>query len=120
MLKSLQISGVTIGIPVPDPDAATEWYARLLGHGPEYVPVPGVSEFELYSGVWLQIMRPEKENQGGCMLRLGVDDIEAQRELIVGDGIEVTPIDEVEGVVKYCDFDDPYGNRLTLVEVIAE
>jgi hypothetical protein len=45
-------------------------------------------------------------------LRFGVSDIDADRAGLVRAGIEVSEIEELPGVVRWCDFSDLWGNRL--------
>jgi catechol 2,3-dioxygenase-like lactoylglutathione lyase family enzyme len=39
-------------------------------------------------------------------------------EAPLGLGIEVGPIDGIEGVIRFCDFEDPDGNQLNLYQVL--
>jgi hypothetical protein len=41
-----------------------------------------------------------------------VSDIDADRAGLVRAGIEVSEIEELPGVVRWCDFSDLWGNRL--------
>jgi hypothetical protein len=45
-------------------------------------------------------------------LRLGVADVESERQRLVDADVEVSPIEELAGVVRWCNVDDPWGNRL--------
>jgi catechol 2,3-dioxygenase-like lactoylglutathione lyase family enzyme len=118
MIETLRVTGVTVTIPVRDLAAASKWYTRLLGHGPEFEPAPDVVEFELFGDVWLQLLEAPA-NAGTAILRIGVSDVEAQREHVASIGVEVGDVEHVEGVIKLCDFRDPDGNLLSLVEVVA-
>jgi lactoylglutathione lyase len=111
----MQTTSVTTGIPVRDLGAAQAWYAALLEHEHELEPAEGLAEFEVHPGSWLQL----DEGAAEPAFRFGVPDIEATRERLVGRGIDVTPIETVEGVVKYCDFQDPDGNQLSLYQALA-
>ena len=47
---------VTVGVPVPDLDAAVAWYAKLLGRDLERLdPIEGMVELRVASGMWLQL-----------------------------------------------------------------
>ena len=50
-------------------------------------------------------------------LHLVVDDIEKARAELVGRGVDVGPVQDVGGGVKYAGFSDPDGNTSTLQEM---
>jgi len=50
-------------------------------------------------------------------LHLVVADIEAARRELLDRGVEVTPVEDVGGGVKYARFADPDGNTMTLQEM---
>jgi predicted enzyme related to lactoylglutathione lyase len=50
-------------------------------------------------------------------LHLVVADIEAARRELLGRGVEVAPVVDVGGGVRYAGFEDPDGNTLTLQEM---
>jgi lactoylglutathione lyase len=58
------------------------------------------------------------EGQERPVFRIGVPDIEATRERLIGMGIEGGPIDGIEGVIRFCDFEDPDGNPLSLYQAL--
>ena len=118
MVETLTVTGVTIGIPVSDVEAAKDWYRAVFGGRQEFEPTPDVLELELFPDVWVQLLPRESATTGSCVLRIGVSDIAEQRSLLEGAGVAVTPIERVEGVVEFCDFTDPDGNRFSLVEVL--
>lgn len=43
-------------------------------------------------------------------------DIEEARHQLVDQGIEVTSIEHIEGLIRFCDFADPDGNQLSLYQ----
>ena len=49
-------------------------------------------------------------------LHLVVDDIEAARQLIVGNGVDVSPVQDMGGV-KYAHLSDPDGNSWALQQI---
>ncbi|WP_306359873.1 VOC family protein [Nocardia sp. CC227C] len=104
---------VTVNIPVRDLAAATRWYERILDRsGPDLKPIEGVAEYDM-GGWWLQL--GEGEDVGGpWVLRFAVADAHAERDRLVGLGVDVDPMVHVEGLVDYCEFSDPDGNRLSL------
>jgi uncharacterized glyoxalase superfamily protein PhnB len=49
-------------------------------------------------------------------LHLVVEDIEAARQLLVGNGVDVTPVQDMGGV-KYAHLSDPDGNSWALQQI---
>jgi predicted enzyme related to lactoylglutathione lyase len=112
------LTSVTIGLPVASLPDASAWYGRLLGRSADLEPVPGIEEFEPVPGCWLQLFEGASGSGYECVVRFGVSDIEAARARLVGFGIPVGPIERVEGVIAFCDFTDPWGNQLSLYQVL--
>jgi predicted enzyme related to lactoylglutathione lyase len=115
-----QITSVTIGIPARDLSEATKWYRKLLGSRPEINPAPGVWEFELRPQCWLQLFVSKQAGESACVVRIGVRDIEAEHERILKLDADPSPIETVPGAVRYFEFRDPYGNRLSCYQVLGE
>jgi predicted enzyme related to lactoylglutathione lyase len=113
---SMRTTSVTTGLPVQDLGAAQEWYARVLGHEHELEPAEGLAEFEVHPGSWLQLM---EEPEGRPVFLIGVSDLEAERERLLALGIDVSPIEGIDGVIRFCDFRDPDGNELSLYQVVS-
>jgi catechol 2,3-dioxygenase-like lactoylglutathione lyase family enzyme len=107
----MQATSVTIGVPVRDLEVSREWYRQLLGKAPDLEPVPGIAEFEV-AGVWVQLMEGEAPG-GNWTLRIGVTDLEGERDRLRGLGIEVGDVRIVPGVISYFMFRDPDGNLLS-------
>ncbi len=116
--KKLEIRSLTVGVPVPNLDEATEWYRKLLGERNEINPAPGVREFEVLSECWLQLFEFRNTARSESIFRMGITDIARQHERISNLGIEPSPIETVPGVVRYFNFCDPYGNRLGFYQVL--
>ncbi len=107
-------AGSTMQVYVTDISAGEAWYTRLLGTPPHFVPESRVREWEIVAGNWLLVVEvePDQTWRGG-RLRLGVADIErAREELAAALSIPVSPVDRIAGAAAWCDFDDPWGNRL--------
>jgi predicted enzyme related to lactoylglutathione lyase len=108
----MRTTSVTTGIAVRDLRSAQAWYSKVFEREHDLEPAEGILEFEVHPGSWLQLMEgPERP-----VFRIGVPDIEATRDRLLGLGIEVGPIDGIEGVIRFCDFQDPDGNRLSLYQ----
>ncbi|HEX7057709.1 MAG TPA: VOC family protein [Bacilli bacterium] len=114
------IESVTVGIPVKDIQEAVTWYERIFGTVTGFEPVPGIREIEINPGFWLQLLEVDEINPGQGIVRFGVFGIEAERERLLRLNIEVGPVHRINGVVAYCNFCDPYGNRLGLYETLEK
>jgi predicted enzyme related to lactoylglutathione lyase len=117
---SKKIESVTIGIAVKDVKEATKWYKSLVGNVETMEPAPGTVELQLTDTAWLQLDDTGylKVGGGSAVVRLQTDDIEAAHELAEKLASDVDDIETVEGVVKYFDFKDPSGNRLSYVQML--
>ena len=94
------------------------WYERVLGVGPGIDPAPGIHEYEVTPGCWLQVFEGER-GSSGHVFRIGVEDIEAERDRLLSLGSLVQQPERVEGVIAFCDFVDPDGNHLSLYQVLG-
>lgn len=106
-------TSVTVGLPVRDLDSARAWYERVLGKVADIEPVPGILEFEVHPGSWLQLHDGHQ-----TVFRIGVKDLEAARDRLSTMGIDVGPIERVEDVIAFFEFADPDGNHLSLYQVL--
>lgn len=110
---------MTTQVRVSNIKEGQEWYETLLNKQPDFIPHDGFAEWELLPGCWLQVAQgPLTEGNGP--LRLGVTNIEAERDRLVEelniDGFEIHSRPEVS--VKWGTFADPWGNRLGFFEYV--
>lgn len=107
---------MTIQFRVTDFEDGLRWYQLLLGREPDFIPHKGFAEWELVPGSWLQLAEGTP-TKGSGPLRLGVQDLNGLlKQLQRVNGVE---IHRREGVpVKWCTFDDPWGNKLGLFEYL--
>jgi predicted enzyme related to lactoylglutathione lyase len=109
---------VTVGVPVASIVDAEAWYLSLLGSEVEVLrPFPGVVEFKVAPGVWLQIFEADEQQETGAVVRFLVDDIEATQVLHATVGINSGEAVEVPNVVSFSEFTDPDGNALGLYDL---
>ena len=73
-------------------------------------------EFQLFSTGWLQLLEREQGGPSASVVRFGVGDIENQHSRLQALGVQVQPIGTVPGVVRYFNFEDPFGNGLCFYE----
>lgn len=115
-----KIESITIGIAVKNVSEAARWYKSLLGDVEIMEPAPGTIELKLTDNTWLQFDDTGYLEIGGgsSIVRLETKDIDAAHELVKKLTSDVEEIVSVEGVVKYFDFKDPSGNRLSYVQLL--
>lgn len=113
------VTSVTIGIPVSNLSQAQLWYEALLQKDrADFKPGQGVLEYQV-GHVWLQLYEGVVK-LNDWIFRIGVSDIQAERSRLLALGLSVGEIEEVPGVVAYCDFRDPDNNRLSLYTVLND
>jgi predicted enzyme related to lactoylglutathione lyase len=100
---------------VTDLAKSIAWYEQLFTRTVDIDASPSVAEFDV-AGCWLQLYVGEVP-ASGFVLRFGVDDVEAERTRLLDLGVEIGDVNRVEGLVAFCEFSDPDGNRLSLYEV---
>jgi len=109
---------VTVGVPVASIVDAEAWYLNLLGSDVEILrPFPGVVEFKVAPGVWLQIFEADEQQESGAVVRFLVDDIAASQVQHATVGINSGDAIEIPNVVSFSEFTDPDGNALGLYDL---
>jgi lactoylglutathione lyase len=114
-----EIKSFTVGLPVTELKRAVEWYRQLLGEVDEVNPAPGVWEFQIVPSGWLQLFESEINEPNQSVMRFESHDIEASRMLASSLSINVDQIETVPEAVRYFEFRDPFGNRLSFYELLA-
>jgi predicted enzyme related to lactoylglutathione lyase len=109
---------VTISVPVTNMAEAEAWYAKFLGSKTEVLhPVPGVTEFKVSPGVWLQLFEAKDQATTKPILRFMVDNIATSQKVYTNSQINSGTAIEVPGIVTYSEFTDPFGNALGLYDL---
>jgi predicted enzyme related to lactoylglutathione lyase len=115
-----------VPIPVSDVDRAKSFYTEQLGfiEDVDVRPAEGVRVVQLTPpgsacsiGMGTGLGAFEAVPGTIRALHLVVADIEKARAELVGRGVQVGPVEDVGGGVKYAGFSDPDGNTLTLQEM---
>lgn len=114
-----KIDSVTIGIAVHNVTEAVQWYKTLLGDVETMEPAPGLIELQLTQNTWLQLDDTGDLKIGGSILRLETQDIDAIHKKVKNLKPDVGEVELVEGVIRYFDFEDTAGNRLSYYQLIA-
>jgi len=112
-----KIESVTIGIAVSDVDDAIGWYKTLLGDVETTEPSPGTVELQLTESTWLQLDDTGYLEVGGSIIRFETKDIYATHKMVKSIAPDVGNIEVVKGVIKYFDFKDPAGNKLSYYQL---
>ena len=115
-----------VPVPVTDVDRAKAFYVDGLGfvEDVDVRPAPGVRVVQLTPpgsacSIALGTGLAAYEGVPGSVraLHLVVDDIERARAELLGRGVDVGPVQDVGGGVRYAGLEDPDGNTLTLQEM---
>jgi len=115
-----------VPIPVSDVDRAKRFYTEQLGFvaDVDVTPADGVRVVQLTPpgsacsiGLGTGLAAYEASPGSVRSLHIMVDDIEKARAELAGRGVDIGPIQDVGGGVKYAGFSDPDGNSLTLQEM---
>jgi predicted enzyme related to lactoylglutathione lyase len=115
-----------VPVPVTDVDRAKAFYSEQLGFAADVDvrPMDGVRVVQLTPpgsacSIGFGTGVPAYEGTPGSVrgLHLVVDDIEKARAELIGRGVEMGPVTDVGGGVKYAGFSDPDGNSWTLQEM---
>lgn len=114
----MNIESHTMQSRVSDIQSAIEWYERLLERRPDFMPDESIAEWQLYPGSWLVVIAA-RPDAGRNRIRFGVSDLSGERARVQALGISVTEPVTLPGVVRYCDFEDPDGNRLGLFQDLS-
>jgi predicted enzyme related to lactoylglutathione lyase len=116
-----------VPIPVTDVDRAKAFYVERVGfvEDLDVSPAEGVRVIQLTPpgsscsiGLGSGLPAYDEAPPGSVKaLHLVVNDIEQARAELIGRGVQVGPVQDVGGGVKYAGFADPDGNTLTLQEM---
>ncbi len=101
--------------PAPDLAAAKKWYAEMLGQAP-YFDQPFFVGFSV-GGFELGLLPDAQPGTGGPQPLWGVADIEAAYARLLALGASaLEPVTEVGEGIKVAAVQDPFGNRLGIIE----
>lgn len=114
-------SGINVvSIEVPDLAEARRFYGEVLERGePAYdIPDAGWLEWRLPgkpSDVAVTTAAPGWAPHHNVTVVFDVEDIQAARAALMARGVRCDEVVSIPGVVTYCSFYDPFGNRLQMV-----
>ncbi len=99
------------GVPVSDRERALDWYGRLFGSPPAFLPDDVEAVWELAGQRYLYTdVRPE--HAGHAMVTLFVDDLEERVAAIGVRGIEPALRETYDSGVRKVVYRDPDGNEI--------
>ena len=91
--------------------AALQWYERLFGSAPSFIPSPTEAVWEVGDHRWVYIdVRPE--HAGHAMHTIFVDDLDPFIEGIGGRGLEPADRETYANGVRKVIYRDPDGNEI--------
>jgi predicted enzyme related to lactoylglutathione lyase len=101
-------------VPVRDVDVAKAWYEELFGRAPDNNPMPGLVEWQVVPGGWVQVFVDE-ERAGRGLLNFAVDDLEGHTRHAAARGLDPGAIENASKGVRLSTITDPDGNVIRLV-----
>ena len=116
---------LTIAVSVADWNAARKWYSEKLGLVESFaVEEAGWAEFSGPLGVviGLNSLRGEAHpGPGATQITFGVEDVDQARASLEAAGVQFQgPTEEIPGMVKLANFQDPDGNAMILAQNLMQ
>lgn len=113
----MQIDKVFVSINARDFEGLSQWYRTLLGRGWDREPMPSCHEWDVAECVLFQVL-DNGEQVGKATATFHITDLDHQVARLKDAGVDVPDATPVEGfaALRYCEFKDPEGNMIGLVE----
>lgn len=111
----MTFSHVLAVAPVRDIETAVDWYTRLMGRQPDTRPMPGLADWHVAPGGWVQVF-VSPEHAGSTLLNLAVENLDATLAQLADRDIHGADIQPGAQNVRFTAVHDPAGNRVTLIE----
>jgi catechol 2,3-dioxygenase-like lactoylglutathione lyase family enzyme len=99
------------GMPVTDLERAKEWYSRVLGAEPSFLPNETEAVWTLGDRRHVYVV-VDAHRAGGGHLTLFVDDLAQRVESVAARGIEPATDETYGNGVRKVEYHDPDGNQL--------
>jgi hypothetical protein len=112
----MPIENALASVAVTSIEAATAWYAQLIGRPADSTPMPEVAEWKFPRGGWLQVYQlPERAGRGSFTLAVkNLDEVVARVGRLGIDTSRRTSNDQVRTLM----IADPDGNHIAFAEAI--
>jgi predicted enzyme related to lactoylglutathione lyase len=105
----------TVVYPAPDLEKAKQWYSKVLGVAP-YFDEPFYVGFSV-GGFELGLIPDAQPSVTGTQAMWGVQDIDDEfKRLVLLGATELESVTDVGGGIKVAAVQDPFGNRLGIIE----
>ncbi len=105
----------TVIYPAPDLAKAKAWYSEVLG-APPYFDEPFYVGFSV-GGFEFGLIPDAQPGVAGAQAYWGVQDAAAEFKRLISLGAtELEPVNDVGGGIKVAAVQDPFGNRLGIIE----
>jgi hypothetical protein len=114
----MDVKYVFAGVVVVNRDQAADWYERLLGRPPDFLPNEAEAVWQVAETASIYLLA-DPDRAGRSIMTLVVDDLAATLEEISGRGIATGAIEEIQGAGRKSVITDPDGNALSVIEVLA-
>ncbi|MCF2532286.1 VOC family protein [Yinghuangia soli] len=102
--------------PVSDIERSVAWYELLFGRPADLRPMPGLADWHITTGGWLQVFQDE-ERAGSTLVNFAVDDLDKALATLSTRGLTAGAIQPgAGGTARFAALTDPDGNRITLIE----
>jgi catechol 2,3-dioxygenase-like lactoylglutathione lyase family enzyme len=99
------------GIPVSDYRRALDWYARLLGSEPDFIPNDIEAVWEISEHGWI-VLEVRPAHAGSAKHTVFVDDLDGRIDGISGRGLEPVGRETYDNGVRKVTYRDPDGNEI--------
>lgn len=113
---------VQLAVPTGEGTAAREWYETLFGRPPDFRPFDDDTflEWQFRPGYWeVHVVEVDDPTQRDPPFRFGIEDIDAVSDSLADNGVEVSEGGELSDVVRWYNFEDPWGNSLGLYQDLS-
>lgn len=113
--------GVTMLVRVPEGtiEEAASFYDEILQRPHDFQPSQDLREWELQPDVWLLVGEGRPPQNG--RIRFGTNRIDAEHTRIKEAlRVDISEVETLEGIVAWCNFDDPWGNSLGIFQDLAK
>lgn len=112
----MNVQHVALVIPVSRLRESAKWYELLLEPDDELRPAPNMVEYKK-AATWIQLLEAPVVPSANAVL-FAVEDLETEVRSLSEKGILYDPVIEDLGVIRYVNFFDPDGNKLSLYEIV--
>ena len=113
----MNIKNVFVSVHASDFSGLSDWWSNLLERKWDRQPMPSCHEWDLTESVFFQVL-DDAQHSGRTTVTLKVTGLDDHVERLRGFGINIPDPVDVVGFdsLRYCQFNDPEGNEVGLLE----